>query len=241
LSSLIFQTACTLFPRRTYFASYYKPEFECSREAKWKNEKDFEKYMQGWQYLRSLYNTQNMSISKAKNVIAGNSLVQLFSEDLIRKEFPNTEIVNRGIGGDSTFTFLLRLEDNVLSLNPSVIFLEIGGNDLIQEKCLEVIEENVKEIVRRIKAHNPKTKIVFLSVPPTTRPELNSIVPVYNAFLIGLANSIEGVYYLDTWKYFRAKNAPTIKEEYIRPKDAIHFSEKGYEVWGQLMRPYIAK
>lgn len=240
ICSLIFQAACNI-PRRSFYSQYFKPDFECSKEAGWKREKDFEKYMLGWEYLRTIYNTQNQSRPQVKYVLAGNSLVQLFLEPLMAKEFPSVDIVNRGIGGDSTFTFLMRLDDNVLSLKPSIIFIEIGGNDLIQGKCLSSIEANVKEIVRRIKKHNPKTKIAFISVPPTTRPELNSIVPIYNAFLMDLSRTEEGVLYLDTWKYFRDENAPTIKGEFIRPGDSIHFAENGYEVWGKLIRPLISK
>lgn len=240
ICSLIFQAACSL-PRRSYYSHYFRPGFECSAEASWKSEKDFQKYLTGWGYLRAIYNAKNAEKSTAKYVLAGNSLVHLFTEPQMAQEFPGIDIVNRGIGGDSTFTFLMRLDDNVLALKPSIIFIEIGGNDLIQGKCIGKIESNVREIVKRIKAHNPRTKIAFLSVPPTTRPELNSIVPVYNAFLIDLAKSEEGVYYLDTWKYFRDENSPTIKEEYVRPGDTIHFAEKGYEIWGNLIRPMVTK
>lgn len=197
--------------------------------------------MAKWNLQKEIYNEQNRQKKTAKNVLAGNSLVQLFHEELIRKEFANYDIVNRGIGGDSTFTFLKRLDENILSLNPSLIILEIGGNDLIQGKCLSSIEENVKTIIQKIKAHNPKTKIAFLSVPPTTRPELNSIVPVYNSFLFSIARSEEGIYYLDAWRYMREANSPAIKTEYRREKDPIHFAEKGYEVWGMLIRPIAAK
>lgn len=233
--------ACSAFPRRIYYSNYYRPEFQCSAVAEWEDLGSYQEYMKTWNTLREFYNEQNRSKKTAKNVIAGNSLVHLFHEELLRRELPDYDIVNRGIGGDSTFTFLNRLEDNVLALKPSVVILEIGGNDLIQGKCLSSIEENVKTIIRKIKTYNPKIKIAFLSVPPTKKPNLNSIVPVYNAFLWSLAKPEEGIFYLDAWRYMRDANAPIIKEEYARENDPIHFGEKGYEVWGQLIRSVAIK
>lgn len=237
----MFFFSCSLVSRRTYYSNYYKSNFECSKVAEWSNLDSYQEYIHNWNLLKNYYNEQNKLKKTAKNVLAGNSLVQLFTEELIRKELPNFDIVNRGIGGDSTFTFLNRLEENVLVLNPSVIIIEIGGNDLIQGKCLASIEENVREIIRKIKAYNPKIKIAFLAVPPTAKPELNSIVPVYNAFLASLANPFEGIYYLDAWRYMRDPNSPSIKPEYLRDKDPIHFGEKGYEVWGMLIRSVATK
>ncbi len=233
--------SCSALQRRTHYSNYYKTNFRCSSVAEWEDLQSYHDYLEKWVILKEIYNEQNRLKKTAKNILAGNSLVQLFHEELIRRELPNYDIVNRGIGGDSTFTFLNRLEENILSLNPSLIILEIGGNDLIQGKCLSSIEENVRTIIKKIKSHNPKTKIAFLSVPPTQKPELNSIIPVYNAFLWSLAKPEEGIVYLDAWRFMRDENSPTIKAEYIRGNDPIHFGEKGYEVWGQLIRGIAIK
>lgn len=233
--------SCSVLERRDYYANYFKANFACSQVAEWNNLASFNEYIQNWAFVKDRYNEQNKLKKNAKNVLAGNSLVHLFHEELLRKELPNYDIVNRGIGGDTTFTFLWRLEENILTLNPSVIIIEIGGNDLIQGKCLSSIEENVRTIIKKIKTHNSKTKIAFLSVPPTTKPELNSIVPVYNAYLYSLAKPEEGIYYLDAWRYMREENSPFIKSEYRRENDPIHFSEKGYEVWGMLIRTVAIK
>lgn len=239
----ILLVSCSILPKRTHYSNYYKSGFKCSVEASWENTKEtaYLDYLKKWSSIKQIYNEQNRIKKTAKNVLAGNSLVQLFHEELMHRELAGYDIVNRGIGGDSTFTFLDRLEENILALNPSLIIIEIGGNDLIQGKCLATIEENVKTIIKKIKAHNPKTKIAFLSVPPTTKPELNSIVPVYNAFLWSLAKPEEGIFYLDAWRYMRDPNSPSIKAEYIRENDPIHFSEKGYEIWGQLIRNIAIK
>lgn len=230
-----------MLERRTYYSNYYKLGFECSSVAEWRDLDSYKEYLSKWNLQKEIYNEQNRQKKTAKNVLAGNSLVQLFNEELLRKEFASYDIVNRGIGGDSTFTFLKRLDENVLSLNPSLVIIELGGNDLMQGKCLSSIEENVRTIIQKIKAHNPKIKIAFLSIPPTTKPELNSIIPVYNSFLFSLAKPEEGIYYLDAWRYMREANSPAIKTEYQRDKDPIHFAEKGYEVWGMLIRPIAVK
>ncbi|MCB1178912.1 MAG: lipase [Leptospiraceae bacterium] len=229
-------TACQSPFRRTYYSNYFQPGFECSSEPVGRNEDKFKRYLIGWELVKNDYNNQNKSKGKADVVLIGDSLVHLFPPSFIASEFFGIDIVLRGIGGDRTYTLLNRIEENALSLNPKTIILEIGGNDLIDEKCLDFLEGNVQKLIQKIKSYNSNTNIIFLAVPPTTRPELNSIVPTYNAFLQNLAYNDKKIKYLDAWTEMRSNKKPTIKDEYIRPGDDIHFNENAYKVWGKLIR-----
>jgi len=238
---------CSSFPFRKSkndFHNYHDPQFQCLAEAGWRNSALFDQYQTlGWNVLRQKYNEENAKIRSAKAVIVGNSLIQLFEERLMQKEFPNRNIVNRGIAGDMTEGLRERLPDNVFSLNPKVIIIEIGGNDLIFGKCLSFTETNIRGIVEDIRRHDRNIKIAFLSIPPTRNSSLNSVVPVLNASIQNLAREYNFIY-LDLWNYMRDPNLPTIREDYVRYAesgkiDKIHFNEKGYEVIGQLVRPLL--
>ncbi len=236
---LLSLAACQVFSTRSHYANYFRPSFICNSDPIWPELDKFEKYKPMWEIIRAQYNQKNAEIKSIPTVIAGNSLVHLFTDAAIQKEFPNKDVVARGIGGDTTYTFLERIDDNVLSLNPNTVVLEIGGNDLIQGKCLDFIESNILKIVQKIKSKNPNTKIIFLSVPPTTRPELNSIAPVLNSFLYKLSREDKNILYADTWNEMRDSSAPRIRPELIRLGDPIHFNEKGYEIWGKNIRPLL--
>lgn len=229
---------------RNDFFDYHDPKFQCLAEAGWRDPDLFSRYQTlGWNVFRQRYNEENAKIKSANTVIVGNSLIQLFEDRLIQKEFPNLGVVGRGIGGDMTEGLRIRLPDNVFALNPKTIIIEIGGNDLIFGKCLSFTEKNIRGIIEDIRSYDKKIKIVFLSIPPTKSSNLNAIVPILNANIQELAREYNFIY-LDLWKYMRNNDLPIIKEEYVRyaesgKMDKIHFNEKGYEVIGQLVRPLL--
>ncbi|MCB1191106.1 MAG: lipase [Leptospiraceae bacterium] len=220
-------------------SGYFYPEFQCLKGEGWKNKEKYNVYIKNWNLFRNLYNKKNGETGQAKTVIVGNSLVHAFSDSLIEREFPGKGVVGRGIGGDMSDLLLKRIQENVLSLNPQTIIIEIGGNDLIQGKCLSYIKSNVLQLIERIRLNNPDTKIILTSVPPTRVMELNAISPIYNSFLSRLPEQFYNLYYVDLWRDMMETDKPIIKKEYSF--DNIHFNEKGYKLWGKLLRPYLNK
>ncbi|MCG9873187.1 MAG: GDSL-type esterase/lipase family protein [Leptospiraceae bacterium] len=221
--------------------NYFNSSFECFNNEGWREEAKFDKFIGYWALISAKYQLDNKALGSAKIVITGNSLVHLFTPELIEREFPAKGVINRGIGGDMTETLILRIEKDVISLSPSTIIIEIGGNDLIQGKCLSRIQNNVHSIIETIRKKLPKTRIIFLSVPPTDVPNLNAIVPVYNSFLSTLPSRYKNLIYIETWQDMRDPDKPTIKDELIRKEigDKIHFNENGYSIWGKLIRPHL--
>ena len=61
-------------------------------------------------------------------VFYGDSITQGWGD--IGKAFPGIKCANRGISGDTTRGLLVRLQGDVLSLNPKGVVLLIGTNDL---------------------------------------------------------------------------------------------------------------
>jgi lysophospholipase L1-like esterase len=243
-----FVISCSTFPfkrniKNDYF-NYHESDFQCLAEPGWRNSDLYSRYQTlAWNSLRQRYNEENARIKSANTVIVGNSLIQLFDEKLLQREFPGLNVQGRGIAGDMTESLRQRLPDNVFSLNPKNIIIEIGGNDLIFGKCLSYTETNIRNIIEDIQAYDKRIKIIFLSIPPTKNSSLNAIVPVLNASIQNMAREYNFIY-LDLWKFMRDNNLPVIKEEYIRyaefgKMDKIHFNEKGYEVIGQLVRPLL--
>lgn len=238
---------CSSFPfkkNQNDFFNYHETSFKCLADTGWKNSGLYSFYIEkGWNLLRKNYNDENAKLKTANVVIVGNSLIQLFENRLIQKEFPNLNVVGRGIAGDMTESLRVRLPDNVLSLHPKTIVIEIGGNDLIFGKCLSFTEKNIRGIIDDIQAYDKKIKIIFISIPPTKNATLNSVAPVLNASIQNLAREYNFTY-IDLWKQMRDPDVPVIKEEFIRygefgRMDKIHFNEKGYEVIGQLVRPLL--
>ncbi|GBF42641.1 lipase/phospolipase [Leptospira ellinghausenii] len=232
-------TNCKTTSKRDYFDS----NFQCFAEPGWRDDVNFKKYIEkAWLPTRLLYAEDNTKIKHSEIVFTGDSLVHLFLPELMVKEFPGKSVTNRGIGGDMTETLLTRIDEDVLRLEPKTVVIEIGGNDFIQGKCLSLVQNNLLMIIKKIHSHNHQTRIFLIAVPPTRVKELNQIVPVYNLFLNQVARTTQNVEYIEVWDIMRKPDAPTLSEEFIRPNgDSLHFNEKGYELWGKKLRPYLQK
>ena len=87
--------------------------------------------------------------------------------------FPGIKVANRGISGDTTRGVLIRLQEDVLSLEPSAVVLLIGTNDIEDGASPEVIAGNLALIVAALEKHGPMPIVlcqVFPSAPTMKRP-----------------------------------------------------------------------
>jgi len=62
-------------------------------------------------------------------------------------------VVNAGVRGDTTAQALERISDAVLSKNPRLVVILLGGNDFLRRVPLQDTRKNLEEIVRKVQAH----------------------------------------------------------------------------------------
>lgn len=96
-------------------------------------------------------------------VFLGDSLTDFLNLDEL---LPGMNVINRGIGGDTTKGVLQRL-DEVIRHKPAKLFLLIGTNDIAYEVSPEKITDNIRRIITRIKEGSPGTKIYLQTLLPT--------------------------------------------------------------------------
>ena len=100
-------------------------------------------------------------------VFLGDSITQGWEKDL-PAVFPGMKIANRGINGDTTRGVLIRLQDDVLAVNPAAVVLLIGTNDLEEGATPDVITGNLKLIVAALEQRYCKMPIVLCQVFPSS-------------------------------------------------------------------------
>ena len=134
---------------------------------------------------------------------------------------------------------LIRLDQDVLSLDPSGVVMLMGTNDLEEQAEPATIASNIGLIVERIKRHDPEIPIVICNVFPSSaekkRPadkiqEINRLV----------AKSFKGdaqVTLLDTWTLFADEDGDAKPEEF---PDLLHPNRAGYEKWKAAFWPLLA-
>lgn len=97
-------------------------------------------------------------------VFLGDSITD--SWDLV-KYFPGKPYINRGISGQTTPQMLVRFRQDVLDLQPRVVVILAGTNDIAGNTgpiTLDQIEANYASMAELARAH--KIRVVFSSVTP---------------------------------------------------------------------------
>ena len=74
-------------------------------------------------------------------------------------------VINAGVPGDTTARALRRLERDVLSKNPGIVLITLGGNDLKNGVPRGTAFSNLKQIVESIQNSGAKVIIGGLKVP----------------------------------------------------------------------------
>lgn len=96
------------------------------------------------------------SLAAGTGAASGEGFVDLLQQRL------GVEIVNRGIPGNTTAQGLARLQKDVLSLEPSLVIVELGGNDVLQKVEPAQTFQNLEKIVDAIQAQ--RTPVLLLGI-----------------------------------------------------------------------------
>lgn len=73
------------------------------------------------------------------------------------------EVINAGVDGDTSFSALERLEQDVLSKKPRLVIVEFCGNDFLKKIPKETTVKNLSEVIDRIQAKGIMVALVDIS------------------------------------------------------------------------------
>ncbi|HEX7456373.1 MAG TPA: GDSL-type esterase/lipase family protein [Candidatus Nanoarchaeia archaeon] len=81
---------------------------------------------------------------------------------LVAKELKMTSVINAGISGDTTQTALNRLKTDVLDKSPSLVVVELSGNDFLQGIDPETTINNLDLTAKQISQTGSKIALVHI-------------------------------------------------------------------------------
>jgi lysophospholipase L1-like esterase len=194
-------------------------------------------FQQLWRERRSTW-VKERAKDQGAVVFLGDSIIQLWGEAL-PAAFPGVKIANRGISGDTTRGVLIRLQDDVLVLEPKAVVLLIGTNDLDEGATPEIVAGNVKLILAALKAHSPRMPVILCQVFPSSasmRRPADQIKAVNTLYLAAVKNDAQ-VIPLDTWALFADPNGDAKPSEF---PDLLHPNRIGYAKWAAALDPLFA-
>jgi len=151
---------------------------------------------------------------------------------------------NRGISGDISFGVLQRLQE-VTEGHPAKVFILIGINDISRNIPDSVILRNDERIVQRIQKESPHTKIYFQTLMPVNN-QFTQHKNHYNkdehiSAVNGGLKKIAAKYHItlvDLHPHFLDEQG---RMNAAYTMDGLHLNEKGYQVWKQVLQPYLKK
>jgi lysophospholipase L1-like esterase len=197
----------------------------------------YEGYVKRWPEFRAAW-ANRVEQDQGAVVFLGDSITQGWGANF-RDKFAGMKLANRGIGGDTTRGMLIRLKEDVLSLNPSAIVLLLGTNDVEVQINADAIGRNFEKILAAIKQHNPRTPVVLCRVFPSSaemkRPK--EIIQRVNALYDATVKGDSQVTVVDTWTLF-ADKAGDADPKWFR--DRLHLNAEGYDRWAAALQPIFA-
>ncbi|MCE2612035.1 SGNH/GDSL hydrolase family protein [Flavobacteriaceae bacterium D16] len=158
--------------------------------------------------------------------------------------FEGKPYINRGIGGQTSSQMLLRFRQDVIHLNPAVVVILAGINDIAQNTgpiSLEDIMENLRCMTELALHHD--IRVILASVTPAAdfnwRPGLepDQKIPKLNSMIKAYAEKT-GITYLD---YFSAMSDGKNGLKKHLGSDGVHPNKTGYQVMAPLTEEAIEK
>ncbi|HZI43120.1 MAG TPA: SGNH/GDSL hydrolase family protein [Gemmatimonadaceae bacterium] len=175
-------------------------------------------------------------------VFMGNSITEGWKK-YFADQFPGKPYVNRGIGGQTTPQMLIRFRQDVIALQPKVVVILAGTNDIAGNtgpSTVEMIEDNLASMADIARVNG--VRVVLCSVLPVYdypwRPGLEPApkIVALNAWMKHYADSTGSV-------YVDYHSAMRDERNGMRPElasDGVHPNEAGYRIMAPLVEQGIA-
>jgi lysophospholipase L1-like esterase len=189
--------------------------------------------------------------NEARVVFMGDSITDSWDDPKYGGFFPGKPYLDRGISGQTTPQMLIRFRPDVIALQPKVVVILAGTNDLAGNTgpmTLQAIEDNLASMAELARAHG--IRVVLASVLPisdyekdrTGQPITRSKqrppdqIRALNEWMKNYANTNQMIY-LD---YFAAMaDEPGFLREELS-EDGLHPNQKGYDIMSPLAEKAIA-
>lgn len=177
-------------------------------------------------------------------VFFGDSITEGYK---VEEFFPDTFVVNSGIGGNRTNQLLERIEKDVYSYNPSKVFILIGINDLNGGVSEEEILDNIQKVINGIKINRKYANIYIESIYPINRDMFNKVKFFFNEDITNdkikeINIKIKDICKENDVTYINVYDSllddgGNLKEAYT--KEGLHLTDLGYFKVTKVLEDYI--
>lgn len=212
------------------------------------------KIVKDWRYFSESvaldrYRSENEKMNPPKEdedrvVFMGNSITEAWP--IINPEyFKSNPYIGRGISGQTTPQMLLRFKTDVISLQPKVVVILAGINDIAQNTGYtpnEIIAENIAAMAELAQFHG--IEVILCSVLPAIgfpwSPEIKPAGEVIKLNkLISVYANANDLIYVDYYNALVDDEGGLKVPQYTAADDLVHPNAAGYAVMETLVEEAI--
>ena len=215
----------------------------CSQKI---NSQDWNEFANTSRYDKANLELKLHTTAHNRVVFMGNSITEDWLK--IRPEFfDNKDYINRGISGQTTPQMLLRFRQDVVDLNPKVVVILAGTNDIAGNSgyiSLEAIISTIKSMAEIANANDIQV-IISSILPAIDYPWKPGLDPASKIIIINKAlkafSEENNFIYLDYYAAMVDDKGGLKVPEYTTANDLVHPNKKGYLVMEKLAEIAIKK
>ena len=189
------------------------------------------------------YREANKSLeAKPKVVLMGNSITDNWPKLGSHLFETHPEIVGRGISGQTSYQFLLRFRQDVVALQPEIVVINSGTNDIALNGGPydeNLTFNNILTMIDIARANG--IKVVLASCLPAEgfwwRPEVKDSmekIKNLNARVKEYAHA-NNIIYVDYFSALLNDEGTGMREEYAYDRPAVHPNSEGYAVMEEVL------
>ena len=215
----------------------------CSQKI---NSQDWNEFANTSRYDKANLELKLHATANNRVVFMGNSITEGWVQ--MRPDFfDNRDYINRGIGGQTTPQMLLRFRQDVVDLNPKVVVILAGTNDIAGNSgyiSLEAIISTIKSMAEIANANEIKV-IISSILPAIDYPWKPGLDPASKIITINKAlkafSEENNFIYLDYYSAMVDDKGGLKVPEYTAANDLVHPNKDGYLVMEKLAEIAINK
>ncbi|WP_395706539.1 arylesterase [Casimicrobium huifangae] len=128
------------------------------------------------------------SLSAGYGLSSGEGWVDLLTKKLAREKIA-AQVINASISGDTTAGGLARLPALLVKHKPTLVVIELGGNDGLRGSPVAAAKANLMKMAELAKASGAKVLVVGMRMPPNFGP---SYTAQFEAMYAEVAKAVGG-------------------------------------------------
>jgi lysophospholipase L1-like esterase len=165
-------------------------------------------------------------------VFVGSSSIRLW--DGLEQAFDKIPVVKRGFGGSRLSDCAAHVDRLIVRYRPRQVIVYAGDNDLAEGATPADVTASFRQLVQRVHAELPETRITFVSIKPSPlRANLLDDVREANRRILDIARATANLDFVDVFTPMLGPDGAPRADLY--GADALHMNEAGYALWRELI------